>query len=72
MNKVKRDRMKTYLINIFILLLILGAYYTDIFSWFATNQALWAAIALVIVMLLIGWKIIGNPFNEEKDHDKDE
>ena len=59
--------MKTYLINIFILLLILGAYYIDFFGWFTGNKALFASVLLVIVMLIIGWKIIGNPFTEDKD-----
>lgn len=63
--------MKTYLINIFILLLILAAYYIDLFSLFTGKKALFLAIALVIIMLAIGWKIIGNPFAEDKHHDED-
>ncbi len=63
--------MKTYLINIFILLLILAAYYIDLFSWFTGSKALFFAILLVIVMLAIGWKVLGNPFAEDKHHDED-
>ncbi len=63
--------MKTYLINIFILLLILAAYYINFFDWFTGNLALLFAVLLVIIMLAIGWKIIGNPFAEDKHHDED-
>lgn len=67
--------MKTYLINLFILFLIFTAYYTDFFELFTGKTALFSAIILVLIMLLIGWKIIGNPLAEnngkEKNDDKD-
>ncbi len=63
--------MKTYLINIFILLLIYAAYYIDFFGWFTSSKALIFAIFLVIIMLFIGWKVIGSPFDEDKHHDEE-
>ncbi len=62
--------MKNYLINIFILLLILLAYYLDIFELFVGKKALVFSFLLVIVMLLIGVKVLGNPFHKDKDDDE--
>ena len=56
--------MKTYLVNIFILLLIFAVYYLDFFGWFTGRYALFFAILLVFILLFIGWKVIGNPFTE--------
>lgn len=64
--------MKTYLINIFILLLFFVAYSLDFFGWFTGRKPLFFAILLVFVMLIIGWKVIGNPFNEGKNNDKND
>lgn len=63
--------MKTYLINIFILLLILAAYYINFFDWFTGGRALFLAVLLVVLLLAIGWKVLGNPFSEDKHHDED-
>ncbi len=63
--------MKTYFINILILILILLAYYIDFFSWFTGSRALFLAVLLVIIMFVIGWKVIGNPFAKDKNHDED-
>lgn len=54
--------MRTILINIIIFAAVLAIYYTDFFGFFTSSFAFWGALVLVIVLLLIAVKVLGNPF----------
>lgn len=58
--------MKAILINIGILLAFFALYYTDFLSLFTFKNALCYAFILVVIMLLIGLKVFGNPFVKRK------
>lgn len=62
--------MKSVLINIGILLGILFVYYIDLFGWFTGNNALIFAFSLVFIVFLVGLKVLGNPFSEDKKNEK--
>lgn len=64
--------MKTFLINIGILAAIFLAYYIDFFGWFVGRGALFFSFGLVIIMFIIAWKVLGNPFKEDKKDDNDD
>lgn len=58
--------MKAILINVGILLALGAMYYFDFWSLFAFKNAFWYAFGLVIIVLLIGLKVLGNPFGKRK------
>ena len=58
--------MKTILINLFILLAIIAMYYSGFWKLFSFDNALLYALALVAVVLLIGLRVLGNPFGKRK------
>lgn len=64
--------MKSVLINVGILLGIGIAYYIDIFSWFVGRNALYFSLGLVALMFAIAWKVLGNPFQEDKENGDDD
>lgn len=64
--------MKSVLINVGILLGIFVAYYIDFFGWFVGRGALFFSLGLVFVMFIIAWKVLGNPFKEDKRDGDDE
>lgn len=61
--------MKSILINIGILAGIFLFYYIDLFSWFATKNALFFSFGLVVIVFAVAWKILGNPFTGDKKND---
>ena len=58
--------MKAILINVGILLALAAMYYFDFWSLFTFINAFWYAFGLVIIVLLIGLKVLGNPFGKRK------
>ncbi len=62
--------MKAVFINIGILLGIAIAYYVDFFGWFTTKYAFWGSLILVIAVMLIAFRVLGNPWHKEDDDDK--
>jgi len=58
--------MKTILINLGIIAAIVAMYYLNFWEIFTSKYSLAAALTLVIVMLLIGIKVFGNPFGKRK------
>lgn len=58
--------MRAILINLGILLLFAAMYYLDFWDFFSAKSALLYAFGLVIIVLLIGLKIFGNPFGKRK------
>lgn len=64
--------MKAVLINIGILLGIGLAYYIDFFGWFVGSSMRYFSFGLVLVMFIIAWKVLGNPFKEDKKNDDDD
>lgn len=58
--------MKAILINVGILLALTAMYYFDFWSLFTFKNAFWYAFGLVIIVLLIGLKVLGNPFGKRK------
>ena len=58
--------MKAILINVGILLDLAAMYYFDFWSLFTFKNAFWYAFGLVIIVLLIGLKVLGNPFGKRK------
>lgn len=58
--------MKAILINLVIILLIAVMYYLDFWTLFSYKYTIWYALGMVIIVLLIGLKVIGNPFGKRK------
>lgn len=58
--------MKALLINLGIILAFTAMYYFDFWQLFTFKHAFLYAFGLVIIMLLIGLKIFGNPFGKRK------
>ncbi len=58
--------MKAILTNVGILLALFAIYYFDLLSLFTFKNARLYAFGLVIIMLLIGLKVFGNPFGKRK------
>ena len=54
------------MINVGILLALAAMYYFDFWSLFTFKNAFWYAFGLVIIVLLIGLKVLGNPFGKRK------
>lgn len=63
--------MKSVLINIGILLGIGIAYYIDFFGWFVGRGMKFFSLGLVVIMFVIAWKVLGNPFKEDKKNGDD-
>ncbi|MCX4349708.1 MAG: hypothetical protein OSJ76_08000 [Alphaproteobacteria bacterium] len=61
--------MRAILVNIFIFMAIIGAYYIDFFGWFTSRYAFFGALALVAIVFLIALKVLGNPFAGGDDND---
>jgi len=61
--------MRAILVNIFIFMAIIGAYYIDFFGWFTYRYAFFGALALVAIVFLIALKVLGNPFAGGDDND---
>lgn len=58
--------MRAILINIGIILAFAMMYYFDFWNLFAFHHSFVYALGLVIIMMLIGLKIFGNPFGKRK------
>lgn len=61
--------MKTILINVGILLAIFLIYYVDFFGWFVGGKAMIFSFSLVVLVFIVAWKVLGNPFAEDKKDD---
>ncbi len=55
--------MKSFLISVLFFLGLVLLYYTNILSLFASKNALLYSLLLVAVVMLIGLKVLGNPFD---------
>ena len=55
--------MRIFFINIIVLALLALMYYTNFWSWFAFKHSFWYSLIPVAVLLLIGLKVFGNPFD---------
>jgi hypothetical protein len=55
--------MKSFLISVLFFLGLVLVYYTNILSLFASKNALLYSLLLVAVVMLIGLKVLGNPFD---------
>ncbi len=58
--------MRAVLINLGILLAFVAMYYFDFWALFTFKHATLYAFGLVIIVLLIGLKVLGNPFGKRK------
>jgi len=58
--------MKAILINLAVILVLVAMYYLDFWYWFSFENAFWYALGLAIIMMLIGLKVLGNPFGKRK------
>ncbi len=58
--------MRTVAINLGILLAFAAMYYFDFWNLFTFKHAALYAFGLVIIVLLIGLKVLGNPFGKRK------
>lgn len=54
--------MRTIFMNIIIFLAVLAICYFNIFELFTLKYAFWVALILVIAMLVLAIKVLGNPF----------
>lgn len=54
--------MRTIFMNIIIFLAVLAICYLNIFEVFTLKYAFWISLALVIAVLVLAFKILGNPF----------
>ena len=61
--------MKDFAVNILIILLIMLAYYLDVFNMFTSEHALWVVGGIIILLFAIALKILGNPFAKDDDDD---
>ena len=61
--------MKALLINVIVLLGLVLLYYSGVLTLFASKYALLYSLLLVAVVLLIGLKVFGNPFERGKNND---
>jgi len=60
--------MKDFAVNILIILLIMLAYYLDVFNMFTSEHTLWVVGGIIILLFAIALKILGNPFAKD-DYD---
>ena len=56
--------IKSWLISLFILLLLIGAYYINLFEWLAGTSAMLIGVGLVVVMLGVAFFVLGNPLKK--------
>lgn len=61
--------MRNILINMVIILILAVMYYTNAFGVISSNGIFIFATILLIVMVLIALKILGNPFKRVDDDD---
>lgn len=65
--------MRLILANLFIFGGLAALYYLDVFSLLSSKYMSWFAILLVISIFIIGFKIIGSPFDvSDNDDDGDD
>lgn len=57
--------MKAFLINIGIIIVLILAYYIDFFGWFTSKYAFIGSLVMVVIVLIIALKVLGNPFKKE-------
>lgn len=57
--------LKSWFISLFVLILLALAYYINLFEWLASGHAMWLGIALVAIMLILAFIILGNPLKEK-------
>ena len=58
--------MKSFLVNILIIAVAAGLYYMGFFKFLASSMTLWVLVALIVLLLLLGVKIIGLPGKENR------
>lgn len=64
--------LKSWIISIAIVLVLAGAYYSNLFGWLASSGALITAIILVLAAIAAALKILGSPFRKVDDDDDSE
>lgn len=57
--------LKSWFISLIVLILLALAYYVNLFDWLASGHAMWLGIALVAIMLLLAYIILGNPLKDK-------
>lgn len=58
--------MKAILVNLGLIALIAVMYYFKVWQLLSSQYVSVTAVGLVVVMLLIGIKVLGNPFGKRK------
>ena len=58
--------MKAILINLGIIGALIAMYYLNFWELFTSDYAFIFGLLLVIIMLLVGIKVLGNPFGKRK------
>ena len=63
--------IKAWLVTILVLLLLVVAYSTDLFEFFSSGLMQWIAVGAVILSLVAAQMILGSPFKQDEEDDKD-
>ena len=61
--------MKRIFVDIALLFAFCVFYLTGAYGWFSSKNIFWFSLLAVIVLLLIGLKVFGNPFDRRKGND---
>ena len=61
--------MINFAVNILIILLIMLAYYFDVFSVFTSKYTSWVIGGIILLLFAAALKILGNPFAKDDDDD---
>lgn len=61
--------MKDFAVNILIIVLVMLAYYFDIWDIFNSKSAGWIICIIILLLFVAALKILGNPFAKDDDDD---
>ncbi len=53
--------MKSFFVNLLIVVLVVAAYVAGVFDFFTQKAVLWGAIGAIVVLFILALKIIGLP-----------
>lgn len=57
--------IKSWLISLLVLILLIGAYYINLFEWLAGTSAMIIGAVLVLGMLVVAFFVLGNPLKDK-------